>query len=56
MAKVKVVSHPFQVVPVLTGRNTLLVDIGLELADDLSRDVQHECYPVKLISIKVVEI
>lgn len=56
MAKIKEVSPPFQVKPVLPGGNTLLTDIGHELDCELSRYLQHECYTVKLISSKVVMI
>jgi hypothetical protein len=56
MAKIKIVSHPFHVVPVLAGRNTKFANIGPELVGDVSRDVQHDCYPVKLISSNIFVI
>jgi hypothetical protein len=37
-------------------RYTLMTDIGRELVGELSRDLQDECYPVNLISSKVVVI
>ena len=41
MTKIKVISHPFQVIPVLPDGNTLLTNIGRELVSELSRDLQH---------------
>lgn len=56
MTKIKIVSHPFQVRPVLSRGNTLLTDIDRELVGELSRDLEHECYPANVISSKVVVI
>jgi hypothetical protein len=56
MTKVQGISPPFQVIPVLSRGNTLLIDIGLELVGELSRDLSHEYYPVSMISSKTIII
>jgi hypothetical protein len=47
MTKIKIISHPFQVV--LPGGNALLSDIGGELVGELSGDLQYEGYPASFI-------
>ena len=42
MAKIKIISHPFQVIPVLPGGNTLLSNIFGDLTNNWCWNLEHE--------------